>query len=77
MFWSAWKHTFTKALVEQAFAATGIYPPNADIILNRFKKPPPSPPNTPTETSELKPAPGSPNYLKFATLINRAVRDQD
>ncbi len=41
IFWAAWKSTFTEALVKRAFECTGIYPPNADVILDRFKTPPP------------------------------------
>jgi hypothetical protein len=33
LFWPAWVNTFTKALVLRAFEATGIHPPNADVIL--------------------------------------------
>ncbi|KAF2625652.1 hypothetical protein BU25DRAFT_301328, partial [Macroventuria anomochaeta] len=39
LFWPAWVKTFTETLVLIAFRATGIYPPNADVILTRFKTP--------------------------------------
>jgi hypothetical protein len=38
LFWQAWRSTFTPELISKAFSVTGIYPPNADIILKRFTK---------------------------------------
>lgn len=76
LFWPAWVRTFTKALVERAFEATGIYPPNADVILNRFKTSTPPPPVTPPEPSELQAAPESPSWLKTKSLLRSAVEDK-
>ena len=47
LFWPAWVKTFTETLVLTAFRATGIYPLNADVILNQFRTPTPLPPVTP------------------------------
>jgi hypothetical protein len=38
LFWRAWGSTFTTNLCLKAFEATGIHPPNADVILKRFKR---------------------------------------
>ncbi|KAJ8109812.1 hypothetical protein OPT61_g7186 [Boeremia exigua] len=37
LFWPAWTNTFTKTLVLSAFRVTGISPPNADVVLDRFR----------------------------------------
>ena len=80
IFSPAWESTFTKRLIEAAFEKTGIHPPNADCVLNRFKLRTPPLPVTPPEQSEdavVRAASGSPSYVKFKTLLRRAVRDQD
>jgi hypothetical protein len=38
LFWAAWKKTFTKDLIEEAFRCTGIHPPDADVVIEKFKK---------------------------------------
>ena len=35
LFWKAWTRTFTE-LVKKAFSVTGIFPPNANVILDKF-----------------------------------------
>jgi hypothetical protein len=80
IFSPSWQSTFTKKLVEAAFEKTGIYPPDADRVLDRFKPSTPPPPVTPPEQSEDAgplAASRSPSYVKFKTLLRRAVRDQD
>ena len=37
LFWKAWVTTFTKDLIQKSFKATGIFPPNANVILDCFK----------------------------------------
>ena len=69
LFWPAWKDTFTRSLVKRAFETTGIYPPDPDVILDRFRTPTPLPPITPPEPSELQPAPNSPSWLKTQSLL--------
>ena len=36
LFWNAWTASFTESLILKSFEATGLSPPNADIILQRF-----------------------------------------
>ena len=69
LFWPAWKDTFTRSLVKRAFEATGIYPPDPNIILDRFKTPTPLPPVTPPKPSEFQPAPNPPSWLKTQSLL--------
>jgi hypothetical protein len=80
VFAPAWDSTFSKKLVEAAFEKVSIHPPNADRVLDRFRPRTPPPPVTPPEQSEdtgPRAASGSPSYLKFKTLLQRAVRDRD
>ena len=51
-------------------------PPNANVIVNRFKTPTPPPPVTPPEPSELQAAPNSPFWLKTRPLLRSAVEDK-
>ena len=37
VFWKAWESTFKPPLVLKAFEATGLQPPNPDVILERFE----------------------------------------
>jgi hypothetical protein len=39
LFWKAWHAASRKELVEKSFKATGIWPMERDVILNRFTKP--------------------------------------
>ena len=76
LFWPAWVTTFTKTLVETSFLATGIYPPNADVVLDKLK-PPPSPAlATPPEQTAIAAAPTAPNWLKAKALLRRTVGDE-
>ncbi|KAF1934594.1 hypothetical protein EJ02DRAFT_429209 [Clathrospora elynae] len=36
VFWKAWESTFQPPLIKKAFEATGLSPPNPDVILDRF-----------------------------------------
>jgi hypothetical protein len=75
LFWAAWKKTFTKDLVVQAFKCTGIYPPDADVVLKKFKVPTPRTPSTTPEPTELQPAPDPPSWRKMQRLLKRARED--
>ena len=58
-----------------AFKAIGIHPPNANVILKRFRTPTPSPIRTPLEQIRPAAAPTKPNWLKAKTLLQSAVKD--
>ena len=77
LFWPAWVNTFTESLVLTAFKTTGIHPPNADVILDRFKTPTPQPPATPPGQVGAQAASTEPNWLKTKSLLRSAVKDQD
>jgi hypothetical protein len=40
--WKAWTSSFTQGLIFKSFEATGIIPPNAEVILHRFNNHPSS-----------------------------------
>ncbi|KAJ8110223.1 hypothetical protein OPT61_g6878 [Boeremia exigua] len=76
LFWPAWVTTFTKTLVETSFSATGIHPPNADVVLDKMKPPTPIEPATPPEQTAITAAPTAPNWLKAKALLRRTVGDK-
>jgi hypothetical protein len=43
LFWRAWVTSFKKSTIQEAFSATGIWPPNRDVILRRFNNNSPEP----------------------------------
>lgn len=73
LFWPAWVNTFTKTLVETSFSATGIHPPNADVVLNKFKSPTPVETATPPEQTTRTTVPTEPNWLKAKAMLRQAV----
>jgi hypothetical protein len=71
LFWGAWKTSFKEKTVLQNFKATGIFPMNAQVILEQFNKTQSNSPNTPI--SQHKGNDTSWNKLQF--LYNNAVKD--
>ena len=73
LFWKAWVATFTEKLVLKAFSATGIFPPNANVILDRFdtKK-------LTTPEAQVIHAAGSeePSWLKAKSLLHSVAKDK-
>ncbi|KAF1927806.1 DDE-domain-containing protein, partial [Didymella exigua CBS 183.55] len=49
LFWAAWKKTFTKDLVVQAFKCTRIHPLDANVVLKKFRNLTPKLPSTTLE----------------------------
>jgi hypothetical protein len=41
LFWAAWTSSFKVETIKQSFKATGIFPMNAEVVLQRFTTPPP------------------------------------
>jgi hypothetical protein len=76
LFWAAWNKTFTKDLIEEAFRCTGIHPPDADVVLEKFKNTTPKSPSTTPEPTGLKPASEPPSWRKTQRLLKRA-REED
>ena len=75
LFWPAWVNTFTKKLVLTAFETTGIHPPNANVILSRFRTPSPPIIRTPPEQTGPQAASTEPNWLKAKSLLRSVVKD--
>lgn len=73
LFWPAWVTTFTKTLVETAFSATGIHPPNANVILSKYQVLTPPELATPPEQTAVTTAPTAPNWLKAKSLLREVV----
>ncbi|KAF7571788.1 hypothetical protein PtrM4_092880 [Pyrenophora tritici-repentis] len=71
LFWSAWAAAFKPQTIMKSFEATGIHPPNAEVILRRFRKEASS--SDESSTSVLS----AEDWLKIKTLISRQVRDKD
>ena len=72
LLWPAWMTTFTKTLVLSAFTATGISPPNADVILNRFRHTSQS--CSPPISSGTSAYSGE-DWLKACSLLRAEVKD--
>lgn len=68
--WRAWSAAFKKETIIKSFQATGIYPPNPDVILRRFHKEALS--SDKSSTSVLS----GDGWLKMETIIRREVKDQ-
>ena len=76
LFQPAQVNTFTKLLVLTAFKATGIYLPNANVILNYFKTLTPLVYTTPLEQTGPQAALTKPNQLKAKLLLRSVVKDK-
>ncbi|KAJ8117443.1 hypothetical protein OPT61_g1348 [Boeremia exigua] len=72
LFWPAWVNTFTETLVLSGFRATGISPPNADVILDRFRRTSHSPS---VSISSGSTAYNSNDWLKACSLLRAEVKD--
>ena len=66
--------TFTNKLIQKSFQATGIFPPNADVILHRFNEERPATP--PQQVIQVTKS-GEPTWLKAKSLIRSTVKDFD
>ena len=71
LFWNAWSATSKKQTIRKSFEATGIYPPNAEVILRRFRKEASS-----SDESSSSVLSGE-DWLKIKTLVRRTVKDQN
>ncbi|KAF1953133.1 hypothetical protein CC80DRAFT_368493, partial [Byssothecium circinans] len=73
LFWEAWATSFKKEIILKSFEATGIWPCNPSVILQRFIK------STP-ELRDLRESSTSvlsgKDWLKIETLVRKAVRDE-
>ncbi|KAF2843924.1 hypothetical protein T440DRAFT_87008 [Plenodomus tracheiphilus IPT5] len=68
LFWDAWVSSFKENSILKAFETTGIWPPNADVILDRFRKTP--------DRSGSSSRRGSPSHwLQTERLLRSVARD--
>ncbi|KAH8621091.1 hypothetical protein IG631_24256 [Alternaria alternata] len=68
---------FTETSVLEAFSATGIHPPSANVILDRFRTATPETAATPPERTALSSSPGEPLWLKAKSLLRSATKGGD
>jgi len=73
LFWTAWVATFTEKLILSSFEATGVHPPNADVILDRFTQEKPTTPEAQLIASNDL---GEPSWLKAKSLLHSVVKDK-
>lgn len=70
-------NTPTKKLVRKSFFATGFFPHDASVILDKFNKPTPQRPVTPPLQSGSEPLTVEPLRVKAKSLLYSATRDND
>jgi len=73
LFWAAWELSFTSQNVLKAFEATGVSPPNADKVLNRFRKAP----SDENEDPGFEPEGNRTSWNQLRKLYDGAVKDND
>jgi hypothetical protein len=70
LFWRAWGAAFKPQTIIRAFEATGIHPPDAEVVLKRYRK----------EASDSDESSSSclsgDDWIKLESIIRRTVRDQ-
>jgi hypothetical protein len=70
LFWTAWSKAFKPQTIKKAFEATGIYPPNADVILQKYNK---EAYNSDESSSSCL---SRDDWIKLESIIRRTVKDQ-
>ncbi|KAI1665406.1 Pogo transposable element [Pyrenophora tritici-repentis] len=70
LFWRAWSKTFKPLLIKRSFEATGIHPPNPEVVLKKFAKE-----ASDSEESSTSVLSGE-DWLKLKSIVRREVRDQ-
>jgi hypothetical protein len=72
LFWSAWITSFKKETILKSFEATGIWPMNADVILQRFSNTSTESIRGQTDASRLSPS----DWYHMERLMRSAVNDR-
>ncbi|KAI1670085.1 Pogo transposable element [Pyrenophora tritici-repentis] len=70
LFWTAWGKAFKPQTIKRSFEATGIYPPNADVILQKYNN---EAYNSDKSSSSCF---SGDDWLKLESIIRRTVKDQ-
>jgi hypothetical protein len=71
LFWRSWTKVFKPPLIKRSFEATGIHPPNPDVVLSKFAKE-----GSDSEASSTSVLSGE-DWLKLKTIVRREVRDRN
>jgi hypothetical protein len=71
LFWRSWSKVFKPPLIKRSFEATGIHPPNPELVLKRFAKE-----GSDSEHSSSSVLSGE-DWLKLKSIVRREVRDQN
>jgi hypothetical protein len=74
LFNAAWTSSFTEKLITKAFAATGLYPFNPDVILCRFNTATPSS-SRPSSSNSATSVLSASDWRKIERLLRQAVDD--
>ena len=72
LFWPAWVSTFNAELVKKAFTATGIYPVNPNVILDRFRH---ATPEDSGSVSSGSTAYSAEDWLRACTTLRAEVKN--
>jgi hypothetical protein len=73
LFWRAWTSSFQEKIIQKSFKATGIWPTDPEVILDRFDyNTPTSPSSRESSTSVLS----GQDWLKIQTLVRNTVQNQ-
>jgi 23S rRNA pseudoU1915 N3-methylase RlmH len=70
LFWRSWTKVFKPLLIKRSFEATGIHPPNPEVILKKFAKE-----GSDSEASSTSVLSGE-DWLKLKSIVRREVKDQ-
>ncbi|KAF1973620.1 hypothetical protein BU23DRAFT_381730, partial [Bimuria novae-zelandiae CBS 107.79] len=73
LFWEAWTISFKKKMILKSFKATGIWPRNAEVILQKYR------PSTPVEQDSRESSTSvlsGKDWLKIETLVRNTVREE-
>ncbi|KAF1973249.1 hypothetical protein BU23DRAFT_388691, partial [Bimuria novae-zelandiae CBS 107.79] len=73
LFWEAWTISFKKKTILKSFEATGIWPRNAEVILQKYR------PSTPVEQDSRESSTSvlsGKDWLKIETLVRNTVREE-
>ncbi|RYN26376.1 hypothetical protein AA0115_g7097 [Alternaria tenuissima] len=70
LFWRSWTKVFKPPLIKKSFEATGIHPPNPDVVLKKFAKE--GSDSEASSTSVLS----AEDWLKLKSIVRQEVKDQ-
>jgi hypothetical protein len=69
LFWRSWTSVFKPPLIKRSFEATGIYPPNPEVVLKKFAK-------EASDSDSSQSVLSGEDWLKLKSIVRREVKDQ-